>query len=213
MAAQSLRQFVLETLTGPEVDDLNFQYGPMRVYPAGYRRDIARGIRGGSIELTSDASRVYGPGQSPANGSFVVDTPRGQVHPFFINPEWTFQQGGRLCVRPGLGTQGRADLKGTIIHEATHALQDYQRNALRPQTAEGAAYLAGAIARRRHGYRTAGTIVNPRVSGIAYSLHLADRFLAETNRHQRYLVPGADVAILDSLVSTGSHHRYVFNGI
>ena len=213
MAAQTLKQFVLDTLSGSEVDELNFQYGPTRVYPAGYRRDIARGIRGGSIELTSDPSRVYRPGQHAANGSFVVDTPRGQVHPFFIHPDWTFERAGRWYVRASLGPQGRADLKGTVIHEATHALQDYQRNPLRAQTAEGAAYLAGAITRRQHGYRTASPIVNPRVSGIAYSLHLADRFLGETDAHRRYLVPAADVSVLDSLVHTGSHHRYDFNGI
>jgi hypothetical protein len=209
-----LRDFVLETLTHEFIGRLNFRYGPMRVYPEGYRRDIAGCVRDGLIRLTIDPAEVgyAGAAAAPA-GSFVSDTPRGRIHPFFVNPRLCETRHGNVYLLDGLSENERADLRGTIVHEATHALQDYQRRPLDPRTAEGAAYLAGAIARRLWRYRTATPIVNPRAGGLAYSLHLAERFLAETDPHRRYLIPSDDVMILNSLVTTGAAHRYVFDGI
>ncbi|MBI4523213.1 MAG: hypothetical protein HY695_05300 [Deltaproteobacteria bacterium] len=210
----TLQSFVLETLTSEFVERLNFEFGPMRVYPSGYRNDIAGCIRNGRIRITSDPSTISSsPSSVDADGSYAIDTPRGQIHPFFIHPRWTILTGGELYLKDGLSGNESASLRGTIIHEATHALQDWQRAQLDPPTAEGAAYLAGAIARRLWGYRTLGRIENPQASGHAYALTLADRFLAEPNGARRYHIPTDDVATLKSLVSTVHADRYVFNGI
>lgn len=210
----TLREFVLETLTSPFVNRLNFQFDTMLVYPNGYSGDIAACIRGGSIRLTSDASEISTtPEQITAAGSFVVDTPRGQVHPFFVHPRFTTAEESELFLRDDVAGNDRARLRGTIIHEATHALQDYQRQQLDPPTAEGAAYLAGAITMRLWDFRTFGPIVNPNASVHAYSLTVADRFLAEPNAGRRYVIPPDDVRALKRHAPIGSAHRYVFDGI
>jgi hypothetical protein len=211
------RDFVLETLTSPNVNKLFFQYGRTFVYPEGYRRDIAACIRNRRIEVTSDVERVYGRNGAPANASFVVDTPRGSVHPFFLNPRWTDTVHGRLVIKR-LSPHEKADLKGTIIHEATHALQDFQRldrrgrGRLRPSVAEGAAYLAGAITRRLHGYRMP-PIANPRANFFLYTMDLADRYLAAWRPHRQAVIAQDDVTWVTGHAPTGSHDRYDFNGI
>jgi hypothetical protein len=212
----TLREFVLETLTSPFVNRLNFQFDTMLVYPNGYCNDIAACIRGGSIRLTSNAAAISTtPEMIVASGTFVVDTEPGQVHPFFISPRLTTQGASELLLRDDVAGNERARLRGTIIHEATHALQDYQRQQLDPLTAEAAAYLAGAITMRQWGFRTFGPIVNPHAGIHAYSLTVADRFLAEPNAGRRYVIPPADVTALrgHAAASTGTAHRYVFNGI
>ncbi|NJN64260.1 MAG: hypothetical protein HC882_04855 [Acidobacteria bacterium] len=210
----TLQEFVLETLTCEHIDQLNFRFGHLLVYPSGYRDDIAGAIRNGRIRLTSDPAEITSnPHGTSASGSFVADTPRGEVHPFFINPEFTVSTGGVLHVRDGLSRSESASLRGTIVHESTHALQDYQRlGTPDPRAAEGAAYLAGAITAHLWGYRTVGAIVNPRVSGRSYAIVLAERFLRELPSN-RYVISREDVSILQSLVTTGGAHRYVFDGI
>lgn len=211
----TLRDFVLETLTHAYVGRLNFRYGATRVWPDGYRLDIAGCVRDGLIRPTIDPAAL---GPDPEHraipaGAFVMETRRGQAHAFFIDPVNCDLVNGTACVKTSLSATEQADLRGTIVHEATHALQDWMRVTLDPRTAEGAAYLAGAIARRLWGYRTASPIVNPHASGIAYSLTLADRFLAETDPHRRYAVSSDDMMTLNGLVTTGAASRYVFNGI
>lgn len=211
----TLRDFVIETLTDAHIGRLNFRYGATRVWPDGYRLDIAGCVRDGHIRPTIDPAVLGG---DPARraipaGSYVMETPRGNVHPFFIDPANCDVVGGTAYVKRSLLPGELADLRGTIVHEATHALQDWMRVRLDPRTAEGSAYLAGAITRRLWGYRRGIPIVNPRAGGLAYSLMLADRFLAETDPHRRYEIAGDDVMELNALVTTGSASRYVFNGI
>jgi hypothetical protein len=230
-----LREFVLNTLTSPLVDNLNFRFGSLLVYPTGYRNDIAGCIRNGHIRLTSNPTDVFPPGaDDSADGVFVPDTPAGQSHWCFIHPRWTEMHGTEVFLKNNLARNELASLRGTVIHESTHALQDFQRLSIppmhgtrrrrqsarrsdRPQVdpraAEGAAYLAGAIAKRLWGFQSAGPIVNPRAGGHAYALSLADRFLAETNVARRYVISTEDVMVLMSLVTTGSPQHYVFNGI
>ena len=232
-----LYAFVLETLASRKVDDLNFQFKSSRVYPSGYKVDIAGCIRNGSIRLSSDPSRISStPHLITADGSFTADTPPGHVHILFINPRWTkvypidsherhvrstqeeteqlWVKGvpGELHVRPGLSTREEASLRGTIIHEATHALQDWQGASLSPSIAEGAGYLAGAITMRLWGYQSFGQITSPPTDVHGCALLLADWFLS-TPRHERYIIPMVKVREMKRLVSTGSRHRYVFNGI
>jgi hypothetical protein len=210
----TLREFVLETLTSSFVNRLNFQFDTMLVYPNGYSGDIAACIRGGSIRLTSDPAAISShPEQMSADGSFVADTPRGQAHHFFVHSRHTLSRGSELFLRDDIAANELARLRGTIVHEATHALQDFQRRPLDPPTAEGAAYLAGAIMMRQCGYRTPSPIVNPRAGIHAYALTFADRFLAEPNAGRRYVIPPDDVGWLKRLAPTGSAHRYVFEGI
>jgi hypothetical protein len=96
-----------------------------------------------------------------------------------------------------------------VVHEATHALQDYQRIRLDPQTSEGAAYLAAWIARLVWGY--------PRLSGSAASVvtshSYARRLAARVIDQGIYVIPVDDVRTLNSLVGTAVASSYVFNGL
>ncbi|MBK9082800.1 MAG: hypothetical protein IPL88_12325 [Rhizobiales bacterium] len=94
---------------------------------------------------------------------------------------------------------------------AQAARQDFQRAQVSPQLAEAAAYLVGAITRRQYGFNL-GAIANPRASGHAYALHLADRMLGQSVAAS-YLVPDEDARALCALVATGAGERYAFNGI
>lgn len=70
----TLHEFVLETLTHANVQQLNFSYATMRVYPQGYSRDIAHCIRDGLIHVSADPAECgYGVNQSVPAGSFRTD--------------------------------------------------------------------------------------------------------------------------------------------
>jgi hypothetical protein len=209
----TLNEFILETLTHHHIARLNFRYGAMLVYPDGYRRDIAHCVRDGLIRPTIDPA-VAGITSDPPAGAFRMETAPGSTHWFFVNPRYFDLIGGVPHLKTTMSSNELADLRGTIVHESTHALQDYQRlGRMDPRTAEGAAYVAGAIFRRLCGYRTLGEIVNPTASGISYSLWLADRWLAETDSAHRYLIADRDVDQLGRLVTMAHPDRYMANGI
>jgi hypothetical protein len=201
---------VVETLT-TRVEDLNFVFDGVRVYPSGYHTDVAGLFRSNRIRVTSDYGRVStDPPAQAGQGHYKSLTLRGETHFLFIHPSLTEARASELYVKK-LSPFEAADLRGTIIHECTHALQDYQRGPITPRTAEACAYLAGAIARRKWGYSQ--RVTNSRVSGFAYALTMADRFLAERDRHRRYVIPQNEVQDLKSLVTLGSAQHYVYNGV
>lgn len=211
-----LRDFLIECLTAPQTARLNFRFGPLQVYPTGFSQDVARAISSGVIRLTTDGAAL---GMSAAaaasfarqaNAAYTPDPAPGRRHVLWVNPS--------LCARgagePQLAPMGRieaAALRGTLMHECTHALQDYQRAQTTPDIAEAAAYLVGAITARQYGYAL-GAIANPRASGRAYALSLADRMLGAGVQHS-YVVAADDVRALRALVATGSSERYLFNGL
>ena len=207
----TLTEFVLETLTHPLVGRLSFRYGAARVYPEGYRTHIAGCVRDGLIRPTIDTG-VLGTTRSelPA-AAFVMEPRPGEVHPMFFHPHSFDTSGTNVFVKTTLSANELADLRGEVIHEATHALQDWERRQLDPRTAEGAAYLAAAMTRWLWGFRTFGEIVNERCSGHSYSLVLARRLLAAGTA--AFDVPADDVHILNGLVTTGAEGRYLYNGI
>jgi hypothetical protein len=209
----TLTAFVLETLTHPFTLRLSFRYGATRVYPDGYATHIAGCVRDGLIRPTIDTS-VLAPDPShmatPA-GAFIMEPRGGEAHPMFFDPRNFERAGAEVVVKPGLSGNELADLRGVVIHEATHALQDWDQVELDPRTAEGAAYLAGAMTRLLWGYRTFGPIVNPQCSGLSYSLYLAERLFREGEPGGA--VPADDVHLLNGLVTTGNEGRYVYNGI
>ena len=189
-------QFVLETLTHRKIERVNFRYGPIRVYPAGYNRDVAKLVRDGHIQFTTQAGAHY-----------TADHRPGERHTMAL-PAQDFKHHlaeGTLTVR---GTPSPL-LRGTVVHEATHALQDYQRNHTDPAMSEGAAYLAGWITNLLWGYPELATAPD-RPTGHSCARELAGRFV---HGHVGYVIPDADVQTLNGLVAIGSPHRYVFNGI
>lgn len=166
----TIRDFILETLTHSNIDRINYHYGPMRVYPSGYKQDIASCMRNNRIQISTNPTSIGRP--SPAiqlpEGSFDPTTSQGISHIFFINSRYCESRGDGLYLNQALSPQELASLRGTIIHESTQALQDWQQIQLSPTMAEGVAYLAGAIARRLWGDSLA--VVNPRAGGPAYAL-------------------------------------------
>ena len=129
----------------------------------------------------------------------------------FISPNKVVTRGRVLYVRDGQSPYELSGLRATIVHEATHALQDYQRlGRLDPLTSEGAALLADGIARRRWNDPTKVTNIN--AGPIAYALFVADWFLKQSNT-ARYVIPREYVLGLRQRASTGASGRYCFNGI
>jgi hypothetical protein len=166
------------------------------VYPDGYRRDVAQLVQDGHIRFSITAGAHY-----------TVDSRPGEPHTMALPSDDfdTDPRTGELTVR---GTPGSA-LRGTVIHEATHALQDFQRHHSDPETAEGAAYLAGWMASILWGFPPMPPGPIP-ATGHAHARRLAERVL---QREILYLIPPAEVTALNGYVRTGSPHRYVFNGI
>jgi hypothetical protein len=206
----TLLDFVLNTLEDPTLTrDLNYQFETTRVYPSGYR-EIARAVRGGRIFLTTNPSDAGFVEAAGLDGAFAADTPAGTRHPMFISPRMVVTRGGVLHVRDGQSPYELSGLRGTIVHEATHALQDYQRlGNLNPFTSEGAALLADGIARRTwHDQTKVVDIHRP----IAYALFVADWFLQQTHT-ARYVIPPEYVLGLKQRATTGAAGRYCFNGI
>jgi hypothetical protein len=208
----TLQSFVLETLRHRHIEVLNFQFGALRVYPSGYSSDIASSVETGAIRLTSDWADTGASAPLSHDGAFAVDTAAGTSHPFFVHSRWTEVASEGLCVRETLSSREQAHLRGVIVHESTHALQDWQRVAPNPRTAEGAAYLAGAITSRLWGFAPIGGVANPRASGLAFAMDLSERFLSSTVG-ARYVISATDVSTLESLVTIGAPARYLFNGL
>lgn len=209
----TLKQFVIDILRHDNTNRINFRYGPILVYPEGYKRDVAQLVEDGHILF--DITR---------GAHYTVDARPGQPHHMALpmeNIEQTsgsqqYHNAGMLSVKANLGaswesrvSQGAAGFRGTIIHEATHALQDYQRTQTNSQTAEGAAYLAGWMASLLWGYPPLQSDVVPGTDH-AYARRLAERRL---NGLIGYVIPDAEVRALNALVTTGTASRYVFNGI
>lgn len=190
------KQFVLETLQHSRVARINFKYGSILVYPTGYSRDVANLVQDEHIQFTTAPGAHY-----------TVDSQPGVRHQMAL-PAQDFQQDPNTRVLNVRGNPGPL-LRGTIIHEATHALQDYQRHQTDASTAEGAAYLAGWITSLLWGYPELPSNAQP-TTGHAYARQLAGRFI---HGQIGYLIPDAEVRALNALVSTGSASRYVFNGI
>lgn len=208
---ETVKSFVLQTLRSPHVEWLNFSFDNTRVYPTGYRNDVARAFESERIRITTNYADVsHDPAATAPEAAYVMETAPGQMHYLFLSPALTFRCGPDLCVIP-LSSLEEANLRRTIIHECTHALQDYQRVTLTPQTAEASAYLAGAITGRRWGDHH--IVANERAGAHAYAFSLADRLLQQGLPHRPWAIPAEDIAWLKNHVLVGRLERYVFNGI
>jgi len=196
---QLYKNAVIQTLRDRRMRSINFQYGPSRVYQTGYQ-DVAKLVEDGHIRF--EISRN-------GNASYGVDSDPGQVHTWSVSNNTVEQDSsGNLRLKRPLSNEEL----GTIVHEATHALQDYQRHQrnLSPQMAEGSAYIASWLARLTWGF--------PRLQrGVDYSRfsHTYARWVAGKvlDGEITYIIPTRDVNQLNGLVLIGSPHRYVFNGI
>ena len=209
--AETVKSFVLQTLSSPHVDWLNFRFDNTLVYPSGYRNDVARAFESERIRITINYADVsHDPPAGAPGAAYAMDTARGQTHYLFFPPALAHRCGRDLCINV-LTSFEEANLRRTIIHECTHALQDYQRVRLTPQTAEASAYLAGAITGRRWGDHH--VVANERAGAHAYAFSLADRLLQQGLPHRPWVIPAEDIAWLKAHVLVGRLERYVFNGI
>lgn len=203
--ALTFKQAVIDTLTDRRLEAINFGYRGSFVYQSGFR-DVANLVRDGHIQFVYSGS---------GDNSFAPASPSGSPHIWSVNRDIAdVGSDDRILIRGVLGSGGR----GTIVHEATHALQDYQRlnapdrlgSGFSAEHAEGAAHIAGWMARMLWGWprpqqgdSTHGT--------IACARRIAADLLDGTI--DPIITPG-QAAILDGYAahSIGSRHRYAFHG-
>jgi hypothetical protein len=205
-----VKQFVIETLRDSKIRRINFRYGPIRVYPEGYQRDIAEAVEHEHIGFLAAAGNPYYTAERLRGQQHIMALPAEHIE---LNSNTPNGNAGILSVKANLGQLGGAGLRGTIVHEATHALQDYQRNQTDAKTAEGAAYLAGWMASLLWGY--------PRLmlpgGGVPSTAQAYARWLAGLRLDGRigYEIPKSHVDALNGLVALllESADGYVFNGI
>ena len=203
---QAFRDAVVETLRDRRLQAINFGYKQSFVYATGYA-DVANLVRDGHIRFE------YSGG---GDNAFAPDTPLGTPHVWYVNRDLAEPDGqGHLRIRGRLGSGGR----GTIVHEATHALQDYQRlhaedrlgrSGFSAESAEGAAHIAGWMARLLWGWPRPGP--NDGTHGtIAYARSIAAQLLDGTIGP---IIPESMASTLNGYASQsiGSRHRYVFLG-
>ena len=197
MSKVTLKKRALETLRDANISRINFQYGRLRVYPRGYA-EIA--------DLIDADHIVYAP--SLAGNSYDPTTAQGQRHVINVQSSLGRMEAGTLMAV----TPFTADNRATIVHEATHALQDYQRMSQRggapilPRQFEGAAYLAGAMAALLWGFDSAPT---PVPASKVIALDIARQVL---NGTAGYVIDDESMRRLDRAVLTGSAHMYDMNG-
>ena len=199
----TVKEFALETLGHRRISRLNFRYGPILIYPAGYSRDVAKLIEDGHILFDTNEGAHY-----------TVDSQPGEHHHMAlpkqnIDSPVPTRNAGHLQVLPNLGRIGGAQFRMTVVHESTHALQDYQRNQTDPEMAEGAAYLAGWITCLLWNHPRLEPGVTP-TTAHAYARQLAGDFL---DSRIGYIIAERAIERLNGMVLTGAASRYVFNGI
>ena len=199
----TVKEFVIDTLKHGNIGRINFRYGPILIYPDGYSRDVAKLVQDGHILFDTNEGAHY-----------TVDTRPGEPHHMALPAEHIdatvpTRNAGQLQVHSNLGRIGGARFRMTVVHESTHALQDYQRTQTEPEMAEGAAYLAGWIACLLWNHPRLEPGVTPNTAH-AYARQLAGDFL---DNRIGYLIPENAVARLNGIVLTGAASRYVFNGI
>ena len=116
--------------TDPAITAINFQFAKHKVYPSGYRTDIADLVASGKIGIKRRFSDI---GMTDTGASYMPDAdhfsiPRG----FDITQDVP---------------------KLLFVHEATHALMDWQKVGTIPTAdSEAIAYLAKAIFVRTKGW-------------------------------------------------------------
>ena len=197
MKTTTVTKRALETLRHANIRQINFLYGNLYVYPHHFRR-IA--------ELIAADHIVY----EASHGNHYDPTPeRGETHTIGVHSSLGRPEEGTLIAVTPFTPQNR----GTIVHEACHAVHDYQGvttrhgNTILPRQFEGAATLAGWMAALLWGFD-----------------HAPSRFLTPTMQLARrkaravldgtigYQIDDETVRELDAAVRTGSASRYFFNG-
>lgn len=128
MSAQS----VAAILRGPSIARMNFHCGPTRVYPHGY--DVI------AHDLLTGRLRVM---EAPVRG----ETRTTAYYSYHRSDDWA----ANTFYLPATLNASRLSHRALIVHEATHALQDYHRVPLRVDDAECAAYLAQTLYFRLEG--------------------------------------------------------------
>ncbi len=197
MTNTTFKKTALDTLRHANTGRINFQYGYLRVYPRGFH-EIANLIESDHI--------IY----QLSHGNHYDPTPeRGETHFIGVSSSLGRDENGTLMAVPGFTPQNR----GTIIHEACHAMHDYQRmtvrrgDAIGPRQYEGAATLAGWIGALLWGFDQAP---NPLLtSTMQLARDKARQFLDGTIGYQ---IDDTTMRELDNAVTTGTTSRYVFNG-
>lgn len=134
----SIRDFAIDTLRHRNIDRINFRFGTQHIYPRGYR-ELIRAITSGRIRIMAVA---FSGGNRGAE--YSASTEPGRTHTLSVSSRYISMDREGTLRRLSSAEQGM--LRMAIVHEMTHALQDYNRSRLSPQTSEASAYVAGWIA-------------------------------------------------------------------
>jgi hypothetical protein len=121
----SLKDDVVNLLRSREAQSINFRFGTISIYGSGYGT-IASAIETRHIMLENMVSRV--------SGALLCE----YCHSVGVNCV------NRLLVDEALDFNAPVEAQ-LVIHEATHAVMDYQRTRLNLLESEATAYIAGAF--------------------------------------------------------------------
>jgi hypothetical protein len=158
----------------PAIGAINFQFSTYKVYPGGYRTDIADLVANGKIKINRRFSDI---GMADTGASYMPDSDHFSIsHGFDIAKDVP---------------------KLLFVHEATHALLDWQKVGTIPTTdSEAVAYLAEAIFVHTKGWKALGGVGGtppPRLRVEAYRV-------AGVVVGGAYTVPPGDAAALIAAV-------------
>jgi len=173
-----LEDNIIRILESPEVRRINFQCGPVRIYGQGYRR-VADAIRSRRLVCVHNtlaqqagvALYQHAVGPNRVNRLQIPDPAFPNIHH-----------------------------KAMLVHEATHAIEDYHRRALNELDAEAAAYLAQMMY-----YRVQDQL--PPFSGGATWMDLAG--IAYNIANRLVSTPAYEVSPQEHTQLRGAIHRLV----
>ncbi len=184
--------FVKFLTTDPDIAKINFKFLSYTVYPTGYSGDIANCINAGHIGITRRFSDL---GYDDTGGSYIPGDNKYSLSRSFDLTKVFYQI--------------------ILVHESTHALQDYQRlGSVSRAEAEAVAYVAEAVYVQAKGY---SPIKDPKTH-LPDPIRAAADTVATAILGGSYLVPPHLAAVVTSAVKTSPHYGSLppllsFNGV
>ena len=172
--------FIALLTTDPDVRKINFKFLTYKIYPEGYFRDVASCIKSGSIKINRRFSDL---GFGDTGGSY-----------FPANDKYSISKAFDLT---------KMSNKILLMHESTHALQDYQRlGKIKRAEGEAVAYVAEAI----YGQAKGLAPLSDPATGLPHPIRVAADKAAKAVLGGKYEVDKALAAAVTVEVARSSHY-------